>query len=300
MIAAVEADIAAIQARRAARVNLPPPTLSKTIIQPAKGWRAVDFGELWRYRELVVFLAWRDIAVRYKQTALGASWALIQPFLMMVVFSTFFGKFSGSSAGGVPYPLYVFAGLLPWMFFASTVAGAGNSVIGSERLITKVYFPRLAIPFAVAGWAAVDLAVASTLLGAMMAWYGVAPGAGLLLMPVWFALIALTGLGVGVGLAALNVAYRDFRYVIPFLVQLWMFATPSIYMQADGLPTRGLVHAALSLNPMTPLVAAFRSSALGTPIPFWATAVAAMAAPVVFILGCLYFRKVEGEFADIV
>ena len=207
-----------------------------TLIRPAQGWQLINFGELWQFRELLYFLTWRDVKVRYKQTLLGAAWAILQPLLMMVVFTIFFGRMAGVSSGGVPYPLFAYAGLLPWTFFATAIAAAGNSVVGSERLITKIYFPRLAVPFAAVGAAVVDFLIAFGLLIAMMVYYRVAPGWGLLLVPVIFGAILLAALGVGTLLAALNVAYRDFRYVIPFLVQLWMFATPSVYMQVADEP----------------------------------------------------------------
>jgi lipopolysaccharide transport system permease protein len=202
-----------------------------TIIQPPCGWQLINVGELWRFRELLYFLAWRDVKIRYKQTALGAAWAVLQPLLMMVVFTLFFGRLAGVPSCGTPYPLFAYAGLLPWVFFSTAIAAAGNSVVQSERLITKIYFPRLAIPFAAVEAAVVDFIIAFGLLIVLMVYYGVAPDAGLLLVPAIFGMILLAALGVGTLLAALNVAYRDFRYVIPFLVQLWMFATPTVYMQ---------------------------------------------------------------------
>ena len=204
-----------------------------TLIRPAQGWQSINFGELWQFRELIFFLTWRDVKVRYKQTLLGAAWAILQPLLMMVIFTIFFGRLAGVPSGGFPYPLFAYAGLLPWTFFSTAIANAGNSVVGSERLITKIYFPRLAVPFAAVGAAVVDFLIAFGLLIVMMVYYQVAPGPGLLLVPAICAVILLAALGVGTLLAALNVAYRDFRYVIPFLVQVWMFATPSVYMQVD-------------------------------------------------------------------
>jgi lipopolysaccharide transport system permease protein len=205
-----------------------------TVIIPPRAWQLINLSELWEHRELIYLMAWRDIKVRYKQTVLGAAWAVLQPALMMVVFTVFFGRLAKVPSGDLPYPLFAYAGLLPWTFFATAIANAGNSVIGSERLITKIYFPRLAVPFAAVGAAVVDLAVAFGLLIAMMLYYGIAPGPGLLLVPVLVGLMILAAVGVGTLLAALNVSYRDFRYVIPFLVQLWMFATPSVYMQVEG------------------------------------------------------------------
>ena len=202
-----------------------------TVIQPRSGWRLINIRELWKFRELLGFLIWRDVKVRYKQTLLGAAWAILQPFLMMLVFTILFARMAKVSSGGLPYPLFSFAGLLPWTFFSTAISQAGNSVVGSERMITKIYFPRLAIPFASVGAAVVDFAIAFGMLVVLMIWYRVVPTAAILLAPLVIVLIALAALGVGTLLAALNVAYRDFRYVIPFLVQLWMLATPTVYMQ---------------------------------------------------------------------
>jgi len=274
---------------------------STMVIGPSEGWQWIDLSELWRFRELVYFLAWRDVKIRYKQTALGAAWAILQPLMMMAVFTVFFGRMAGVPSAGLPYPLFAYAGLLAWTFFAAAVAGASNSVVGSERLITKIYFPRLAIPFAAAGAAVVDFAVALSLLGVMMLYYGVAPGVGLLAAPAIFGLILLTALGCGTLLAALNVAYRDFRYVMPFLLQLWMFATPTVYMQPSAARTgSGLLGALLSLNPMTGLVDAFRIAALGGSISWPLLLGPALAAVATFAAGCLYFRKVEDRFADVI
>jgi lipopolysaccharide transport system permease protein len=268
-------------------------------IRPPRGWQAVDVRELWRFRELVYFLIWRDVKVRYKQTVLGAAWAVLQPLMMMAVFTVFFGRMAGLPSDGLPYPLFAFAGLLPWTFFASAVSSAGNSVVGAERLVSKVYFPRLAIPIAATGAAAVDFLIAFGMLLALMAFYGVAPGPGLLLVPLFFASIFVAALGVGTTLAALNVSYRDFRYVIPFLVQVGMFATPTVYMQ-PAAGSGGALHALLRLNPMTGLIAAFRAACLGGEIP-WAQAGASTACvALVLVAGCFYFRRAEHGFADII
>jgi lipopolysaccharide transport system permease protein len=271
-----------------------------TVLRPPTGWQLINARELWQFRELLCFLIWRDVKVRYKQTALGAAWAVLQPLLMMIVFTIFFGRMAGVPTGGLPYPLLAYAGLLPWTFFATAITNAGNSVVGSERLITKIYFPRLSIPFAAVGAALVDLVIASGLLVALMFYYRIAPGAGLLLAPVILALITLAALGLGALLAALNVAYRDFRYVIPFLVQLGMFATPTVYMQPTGAAKAGWAGVLLALNPMTPLIGAFRSATLGGPIPWAGLAIGSACVVAAFLLGCLYFRKVEDSFADII
>lgn len=299
------------------------PALTETVIRPPSGWRLINVGELWRYRELLYFLTWRDVKVRYKQTLLGAAWAVLQPAMMMVVFTIFFGRLADVPSGGIPYPLFVFSGLLPWTFFATAIATAGSSVVGSERLITKIYFPRLAIPFASVGAALVDLAVAFSMMLLLMVWYQVMPTAQLLLVPVLVGILALAALGIGTLLAALNVAYRDFRYVIPFLVQLWMFATPSVYMDvksaepaassqvasvdeqqpqpnAETSATPSAVKWLLNLNPITGLIAAFRAAVLGTAIPWESIAVSAATTVLLFLMGCLYFRRVESSFADII
>jgi lipopolysaccharide transport system permease protein len=270
-----------------------------TLLEPPAGWQLVDVRELWQFRELVFFLAWRDVKVRYKQTLLGAAWAILQPLLMMLLFTVFFGRMAGVPSGGLPYPLFACAGLLPWTFFATAITGAGNSVVSSERLITKIYFPRLAVPIAAVSAAVVDFVIAFGLLVAMMAYYRVAPGVGLLLTPLVFGLIAVTALGIGTLLAALNVAYRDVRYMIPFLVQLGMFATPTVYMQPKAA-SDGWVHVLLTLNPMMTLIDAFRASTLGGPIPWGQLGPASATVGLIVLIGCFYFRKVEDGFADVI
>lgn len=283
----------------AALPSAPGPALAITRIGPARGWQFIDVQELWRYRELLFFLVWRDVKIRYRQTMLGVAWAVLQPLLMMVVFSIFFGKMAGLSSGDIPYPLFALAGLLPWTFFSTALTSGGNSVVGSERLVTKIYFPRLAIPFASVGAAAVDFLIAFGLLLAFMAWHGVWPSWSMLLVPVIFAPIALAGMGFGTLLAALNVRYRDFRYVIPFMVQFWMFATPTVYMQPKA-DAAGPLQTILALNPMTGLIAAFRAACLGTPIPWLQFGFASAVVIIVFVAGCLYFRRSEDAFADII
>ncbi|MBY0522444.1 MAG: ABC transporter permease [Gemmataceae bacterium] len=272
---------------------------STTVITASGGWQLINVRELWQFRELIYFLVWRDVKVRYKQTVLGAAWAILQPAMMMIVFTIFFSSLAHVPAGDLPYPVFVYAGLLPWTFFANAVSSAGNSVVGSERLISKVYFPRLAVPLAAVGAAVVDFIIAFGLLLVLMLAYGILPGPELLLVPVFFGVILLVAQGVGTLLAALNVAYRDFRYVLPFLIQLWMFATPTVYMQLPEEPT-GLAQAALACNPLLALIAAFRAAVLGGPIPWGACAIATVVALGMLFFGCLYFRKVEDSFADII
>ena len=271
-----------------------------TRLRPNQGWEILSLRELWRHRELVLTLAWRDIKVRYKQTVLGAAWAVLQPGLNMVVFTFVFARAGGTASQETHYPLFVYAGLLPWFFFSSAVSQAGQSVLGAERLITKVYFPRLALPFAAAAAATVDFVIACSLLAGLMVWYGAAPGPYLLMAPLLAGIVLLAALGVGALLAALHVAYRDFRYVTPFLLQLWMLATPSIYLpdEAGAAVPSWLAF----VNPMTGLVSGFRAACLGGagPFPWTPLAVSTLAAVLLFGIGCLYFRRVEDHFADII
>ncbi|HEY1321316.1 MAG TPA: ABC transporter permease, partial [Streptosporangiaceae bacterium] len=237
--------------------------------------------------------------VRYKQTVLGAAWAVLQPFATMVVFSLFFGRVAGDLPGGVPYPLFVFAGLLPWFFFSNAVTAASLSVVGSQNLVTKVYFPRLIIPLGAVGASLVDFVIGLGMLLVLALYYGVAPGWGLVLAPVLSLGLLVAATGIGTLLAALTVAYRDFRHVVPFMVQLWMFATPAIYLQADAVVgPRG--RAVLPLNPAYGLIANFRAAVLGTEFDPYALAVSGGVAAALLLVGCLYYRRVERGFADII
>ncbi len=270
-----------------------------TRIEPRRGWQFINLEELWRFRELLAFLTWRDVKVRYKQTLLGATWAVLQPAMMMCVFTVFFSRMARLPAGDLPYPIFVYAGLLPWMFFANSISSAANSVIGSERLITKVYFPRLVIPFASVGASVVDFVIAFSLLLVMMGWYGITPGINVLLVPILGLVLMLFGAGMGTLLAALNVAYRDFRYVVPFMVQLWMFATPTIYMEPYANGT-GRLDYILAANPLVPIIATFRSAVLGGPIGWVPLAAGTGICLMTFVGGCIYFRHVEDSFSDII
>jgi lipopolysaccharide transport system permease protein len=271
--------------------------LPVTIIEPKSGWRFVDLGELWRYRELLYFLAWRDIKVRYKQTVLGAAWAVLQPFATMVVFTMFLGRVAGMATSDVPYPLFVFTGLLAWTFFANSVSTAAQSIVGSQNLVTKVYFPRLIIPMSAIGTGLVDFVIALGMLFILMLYYGAALSWSLLLAPVVFFFLMIAALGVGTLLSALTVAYRDFRYVVPFGVQLWMFATPTIYLQASVGP---IGQAILPLNPAHGLIYHFRQAMLGGDFDWYALSISAAVSMLLLLLGCLYFRRVERSFADII
>ena len=269
-----------------------------TIIQPQRGWASLDLQALWRYRELLFFLAWRDVKVRYKQTVIGAAWAIIQPLLTMVVFTIFLGGLAKVPSDGKPYPLFVFCGLLPWQMFASAATESSNSLVGSQSLLTKVYFPRLVIPAAAVLTAVVDFVVAFSVLVVMMFVYGVSPSPAVVAMPL-FALLALaTALGVGLWLSALNVQYRDIRYAVPFLIQLWFFATPVAYPLSLVPPAWRPI---TGLNPMTSVTEGFRWALLqGTPPPGTAVLVSVMVAAGLLITGLAYFRRMESRFADLV
>ncbi len=270
-----------------------------TVIEPRPGWHLVDLAEFWRYRELLYFLTWRDIKVRYKQTVLGAAWAVLQPLATMVVFSMFFGRLGAAPESPWPYPLFVFAGLLPWTFFATAVSSAGQSVVGNQALVTKVYFPRLMIPMGAVGAAIVDFAIATGLLFVLMLFYRVPPGVGLVMAVPIVLVLMLAAVGIGTLLAALTVAYRDFRYVVPFMVQLWMFATPAIYMQAEAVVGPRWL-ALLPLNPAYGLIKNFRAAMLGGPFDWYALGISTAVSLGFLVLGLAYFRKVEASFADVI
>jgi lipopolysaccharide transport system permease protein len=274
--------------------DLPP----VTYIRPSRGWRSLDLRELWQYRGLLYFLVWRDIKVRYKQTALGASWAIIQPFFTMVVFSLFFGRLAGIPSDGMPYPVFSFAALVPWTFFANGLTNSANSLVGSQNLIKKVYFPRLAIPTATVLAGAVDFALAFIVLLGMMLFYGIVPTANVIWLIPLLVLALVTSLGVGLWFSALNVQYRDVRYVVPFVVQVWLFATPIAYPSSLlGEPWRMLY----ALNPMVGVVEGFRWALLGTETaPGPMLAVSTVAALLILVGGAFYFRRLERTFADVV
>lgn len=271
-----------------------------TEIEPSSSWNPLNLGELWRYRELLYFLTWRDIKIRYKQTVLGAAWAIIQPLATMLVFTMFLGRAAGITSDlPYSYSLFVLAGLLPWTFFGNSLLMAGGSIVSNQNLVTKVYFPRLIIPTAAVGAILVDFLISFGVMAIMMAIYGVWGGLNLLWLPMIVLLLIMTAVGVGTLLAALTVAYRDFRFVVPFMVQLWMFATPSIYMQAEKV-VGPQWHSWLPLNPAYGLIVNFRQAILGGPMDFYALAVSGGVGLVLLLMGCLYFRKVERGFADII
>ncbi|HEY2952229.1 MAG TPA: ABC transporter permease [Verrucomicrobiae bacterium] len=266
-------------------------------IQASQGWVSLKLGELWEARELLYFLTWRDIKVRYKQTALGAAWAIIQPVMTMIVFSMFFGKHV-TVPNGVPYRIYAFAALVPWFFFAHGLIQSSNSLVGSANLIKKVYFPRLAIPIATILSGVIDFFLSFVVLLAMMACYGIAPSFHALWLPAFLLLAVVTALGVGLWLTALNVQYRDVRYAVPFLSQLWLFATPIAYAHPSlAEPWQTLY----GLNPMVGVVEGFRWALLGAPSPSNAMIFASAGAAVfLLVTGAFYFRRMEKSFADII
>jgi lipopolysaccharide transport system permease protein len=269
-----------------------------TLIRPSRGWRDLDLREIWESRELLFFLIWRDVKVRYKQTALGAAWAIVNPVLTMIVFSIFFGGLAGIPSDGVPYPIFSLAALVPWTFFASGLTLAANSMVGDQSLITKIYFPRLTIPMAAVLSNLVDVALSFLVLLGLMRFYRISLVVQLMWLPlfVFFALVAT--LGVGLWLAALNVRYRDIRYITPYLIQVWLFVTPVVYPSSLLAEPWRTVY---MINPLAGVVEGFRWTLLGTSAPpALAMMVSALCAVVIAASGALYFRRVEKSFADII
>lgn len=267
-------------------------------IDPPEGWADIGFRELWDYRELLYFLTWRDVKVRYKQTALGAAWAIIQPLFMMLVFSLFFGRLAKIPSDGIPYPIFTFCALLPWQLFAHALTESSNSLVANERLITKVYFPRLVVPIAAVLGGLVDFAVAFAILLVMMFYYGIVPTWAIVTLPGFILLAVMTALGVGLWLSALNVKYRDVRYTINFLIQFWLFATPVAY-PSSLVPAKW--RALYGLNPMAGVVEGFRWALLGKQEAPGAMLWVSVAVVIAILIGGLYyFRRMEQQFADVV
>jgi lipopolysaccharide transport system permease protein len=265
------------------------------VIDPTAGQRLVEVRELWHYRDLLYFLTWRDISVRYKQTVLGFLWAILQPFLTMVVFAIFLGRLAGVPSDGVPYPVFSYLGLLPWTYFSGAVTRAGASVVGNAHLLTRVYFPRVLVPLSATLSALVDFAIAFLVLGGLMLWYGIVPARTAALVLPLAAFTALAATGIGMWLAALNVRYRDVQYAIPFLMQLWMFATPVVYPTSLVPPAWQPVFA---LNPMTGIIDAHRAAVLGTPLDWPSLGISALSAAALAALGAWQFHRMEQSFAD--
>ena len=269
----------------------------QVVIRPSRGWPSLGLKELWLHRELLYCLTWRDIKIRYKQTVLGFLWAFIQPFTKMVVFTFVFGHMAKLDSEGVPYPIFVFAGLLPWQFFSEALNRSSQSVVSSAQVITKVYFPRLFIPLSAVCGCLIDFCISFLILMGLMLYYGVAPLWSLLAVAPLALMTVLTALGMGTLISALNVAYRDFRYVIPFIIHIWMFLTPVVYsIRAVPASWQWL----LAINPMTGIVDGFRSAIMGKPFDFQSLSISITVCIVTLVGGLMYFRRIERQFADII
>lgn len=269
----------------------------ETVIRPRPGWQAVDFSELWRGRGLLYFLIWRDIKVRYKQTVLGVAWAVLQPLCLMLLFTVIFGRLAKMPSDGVPYPLFSFAGLLPWLFFQNCVSIGGQSLVTQAPLLTKIYFPRLFLPAASIGAGLVDFIVSLGILVVLMVWYQFVPGVTFLLLPLFVLLLLMTALGVGCILSSLTVTYRDFKLVVPFLTRVWMYVSPVVYpVSLLPKPYRWM----MALNPMTGVIGGFRSVLLNQPLKWLELGISSGVAVVLFVFGLYYFRRTERRFADVV
>jgi len=267
------------------------------VIRPSRGWVPINLKDLWAYRELLYFLTWREIKVRYKQTILGFAWAIIQPLFMMIVFTLFFGTLAKVPSEGIPYPLFNYAALLPWILFAEGISRSSNSLVGSVNLVQKVYFPRLIMPFSGILSPIVDFAIAFVILIGMMFYFSYAPTIYILWLPAFILLALMTALGVGLWLSAVNVKYRDVRYVIPFLIQLWLFASPVVY-SSNLLPERFQI--IYGINPMSGVIEGFRWALLGTEPPNALIGVSVGIVVVILISGAYYFRRSEKTFADVI
>lgn len=269
-----------------------------TIIKPKKDLSLEDFREVWRYRELLYFFTWRDLKVRYKQTSIGALWAIFQPFITMVVFSVFFGKLAGIPSDSVPYPVFVYVGLLFWQFFSGALTDTSNTLVANQSIITKVYFPRLILPISAVITKLIDFAIAAVILVGLMIYYGFAPNLiGLAILPLLLLITFMASVGGGLFLAAVNVKYRDVRYVLPFFIQILLFLTPVIYPASIA----GAYSKLLAMNPMTGVIQAARAALLGTtPINWLLLGISFTACLVLLVVGVIYFKKVERYFADIV
>lgn len=266
------------------------------VIEPRPAWQALNLREFWSSRELLYFMIWRDVKVRYKQTALGVAWAVIQPLFTMLIFTIFFGRLAGIPSENVPYPVFAYSALLPWTFFSNAVTNSGNSLVGSSNLITKVYFPRMIIPAAAVGAGLVDFAIAFLVFVALMLYYGIMPSWQIFMMLPMLLLATLLALGVGMWTSALNVKYRDIRYALPFLMQLWMFMSPIIY-PVSLLKRWQWV---LAINPLTGIIEGFRAALLGRVFPWPSIVVSAVITLLTLLFAAYSFRRMEKRFADIV
>lgn len=268
------------------------------VIEPSRGWVSLRLHQLWQYRELMYFLAWRDVKVRYKQAALGVAWAIIQPLMTMVIFSVIFGQLAKLPSDGIPYPVFSYAALLPWQLFAGALQRAGTSLVGNANLLTKVYFPRLIIPISAVGAGLVDFAIAFVVLLGLMQWYGIMPTWTIVWLPLLTLLALATALAVAVWLSALDVQYRDVQHAIPFLIQAWMYASPVAY--SAGLIPTGVWRVVYGLNPMAGVIQGFRWALLGGNPPDELMTVSVAMVVVLLVTGLFYFRRMERTFADVV
>jgi lipopolysaccharide transport system permease protein len=267
-----------------------------TLIRPREGWIGVDWRELWEYRELLYFLVLRDVTVRYKQTVLGIAWAVLQPVFSMLIFTVIFGRFAHMPSQGQPYAVFVYAGLLPWMFFSNAVTTSSQSLVNQQSLLTKVYLPRLFVPAASIGSGLVDMAISCIVFAGLLVFYRIVPAWSVLAVPLLIALTVVAALGVGLTLSALTVSYRDFRYVVPFMVQVWLYLSPVIY-PVGIIPERW--HWLLAINPMVGIIDGVRAALFGSQWNVTTLAVSSVSAVLLLVLGLFYFRKTERRFADV-
>lgn len=285
----------------AAADSLPPALAAKPArlrIAPQSGWFELPLRELWSYRELLYFFVWRDIKIRYKQTAIGAAWAVLQPLMTMLIFSLFFGKLAHVPSDGLPYPIFYYSALLPWMYFAAALQSATNAIVDNQRVITKVYFPRIALPLAAVTASLVDFAISFAMFVVLMIFYGIRPTLAIVWFPLFLLMAVLTALGVGLWLSALNAIYRDVRYVVPFLIQFWLFASPVAY-PSSLVPAKW--RWVYGLNPMSGVIEGFRWSLTGTGHrPGMMLGASAAVVIVVFVAGLAYFQRMETTVADVV
>jgi lipopolysaccharide transport system permease protein len=271
-------------------------TIPQIVILPQRGLLQLDLASLWQYRELLYFLVWRDVKVRYKQTVIGVAWAILQPLMTMIIFTIVFGKFAKIPSDGFPYPVFAYTALLPWTYFSQALMRSGTCLVGNSQLITKVYFPRLLIPLSAAATPVVDFCVSFTILLAMMAYYGITPTWYVLFLPFFMLLALLTALSVGLWLSPLNIKYRDVGYILPFLTQFWMYASPVVY-PVSLVPEQWRL--AYSLNPMVGVIEGFRWALLGKENPDIAViGVSASVVLIIFVGGLIYFKRMENTFAD--
>lgn len=294
--AALRASTSTAETKVASQIHQTLPDKPLVSIRPSTSWSPLNLRDLWQYRDLLYFLVLRDVKVRYKQTALGVAWAVVQPLLTMLIFSFIFGRLAGIKTDGVPYPLFAYAGLLSWTFFANAVTSSGNSLVGSANLITKVYFPRLLIPVAAVIAGLVDFAIAFVLLAVLMVYYRVELTWQILMLPVLMSLTTLLAVGVGMWLSALNVKYRDIRHALPFLIQIWFFASPIIYPASIFEQWRWL----LALNPMAGLIEGYRAALYGSPFDWPMVALSGGLTLALLIYATFTFRRMEKSFADII